>query len=235
MAPRGGSEGARAALVTGASSGIGRALAADLLASGYGVSAVARDPARAGLEGAYEIAADLRGEDACCEAVRAHRERFGRLDVLVCCAGVGVSQPVSEISAKALDLQLDVNLRGLVLVVREALPLLLEARGLVVALASVLGLRGDASLPVYAATKHAVVGFTRSLAEEVTARGVRVTAICPAFVATPMTSWVQGRIPPEEMIAPEDVVRALRFLLELRPPCHVPELAIERVGAGSGP
>ena len=82
------------ALVTGASSGIGRAIAADLLAAGWDVTAVSRDPARGALEGAHEVAANLLDEEGAIAAVAAHRERFGTLDLLVNASGVGFGGPI---------------------------------------------------------------------------------------------------------------------------------------------
>jgi NAD(P)-dependent dehydrogenase (short-subunit alcohol dehydrogenase family) len=213
-----------AALVTGASSGIGRAIAQERLEAGWDVTAVSRDPARGGLSGAHEVAADLTDEEACIAAVAAHRERFGRLDLLVNAAGVGLAHAVDGYPAKAWDLQFALNVRGLYVVTREALDLIRDADGLVVNLASVAGVTGARSLSAYSATKHAVVGYTRSLVEE----GVRATAICPGFVNTPMSDWMKGTIPPERMIQPEDVAATVRFLLELTPPCIVPEVVLKR-------
>jgi NAD(P)-dependent dehydrogenase (short-subunit alcohol dehydrogenase family) len=221
-----------AALVTGGSSGIGRAIAADLLAAGWDVTIVSRDPSRAGLERAACFAADLRSEDDCVAAVADHRERIGRLDLLVSSAGIGIAGPVDGYATKSWDLQFAVNVRGLYLVTREALPMLRESRGLIVNIASVAGLGGAGMLSAYAASKHAVVGYTRTLNEELLRDGVRATAICPAFVDTPMTDWVKDSIAPEDMIQPADVARTVRYLLELTPACHVPEIAIRRATLG---
>ena len=215
------------ALVTGASSGIGRAVAVDLLAAGWDVSAVARDAPRTAPDGTHPVAADLAGEDGCRAAVDAHRARFGRLDLLVNSAGVAIGGPVEGIATADWDRQFDVNVRGLFLVTRAALPLLREARGMVVNVASISGLRGSPDLSAYSATKHAVIGFTRSLNEELRGTGVRSTAVCPHFVATPMAAWIRDRLPFEEMIQPEDVARTIRFLLDLSPVCLVPEIAID--------
>ncbi len=215
------------ALVTGASSGIGRAVAADLLAGGWAVTAVARDPGRGALSGAYEVAADLAEEAGCLAAVAAHRDRFGVLDLLVNAAGVAVGGPVVDIDTADWDRQFDLNVRGLFLVTRASLPLLVEARGMIVNVASISGLRGSPDLSAYTATKHAVIGFTRSLNEELRGTGVRSTAVCPHFVATPMAEWIRDRLPFEEMIQPDDVARTVRFLLDLSPVCLVPEIAID--------
>jgi NAD(P)-dependent dehydrogenase (short-subunit alcohol dehydrogenase family) len=217
----------RAALVTGASSGIGRAIAADLLADGFGVTAVARDPARGGLAGAHEVVANLADEDACVAAVAAHRERFGRLDLLVNAGGVGIGAPVEGYRTKAWDLQFAVNVRGLFVITRESIPLLRAARGRVINLSSITGLRAEPGLAAYSATKHAVVGFSRALAAELDGDGVRVTALCPGYVDTPMTDFIKDRVPADTMIQTDDCVRAVRFLLSLSPGCRVAEIAID--------
>jgi NAD(P)-dependent dehydrogenase (short-subunit alcohol dehydrogenase family) len=215
------------ALVTGASSGIGRAIAAHLLADGWGVTAVARDPARGGLDGAVEHPADLRDEEACIGAVAAHREHFGEMDLLVNGAGVGFSGPVEGYPTKRWDLQVAINLRATFLITRESLPLLRPRRGRIVNLSSILGVEGTAVMAAYTATKHAVVGFSRSLAEEIEPEGMRVTALCPGYVDTPMTDWIKDRLPVDQMIQTADIVRAVQFLLELSPGCIVRELVID--------
>jgi 3-oxoacyl-[acyl-carrier protein] reductase len=134
---------------------------------------------------------------------------------------------VDSIQTKHLDLQLGVNLRGLILVTREALPLLRESpSGWIVNLASIAGTTGVPELPVYAATKAAVINFTHSLN-----RGeshVRACALCPGFVDTPMTTFTG--LASEEMIQPEDCAEVVRLLLRLSPRARIPEVVIERLG-----
>jgi NAD(P)-dependent dehydrogenase (short-subunit alcohol dehydrogenase family) len=221
---------ARAALVTGGSSGIGLAIARMLRDEGFELTLASRRPekveAAASELGAHAVAADVSNEEDCARAVEAHRERFGRLDLLVNSAGIGIAGGVDEIQTKHLDLQLGVNLRGLILVTREALPLLRESGGWIVNLASIAGTVGVPVLPVYAATKAAVINFTHSLnrAED----GVRATALCPGFVDTPMAEWTG--IPGQEMIQPEDCAEIVRALLRLSPFARVPVVVIERAG-----
>jgi NAD(P)-dependent dehydrogenase (short-subunit alcohol dehydrogenase family) len=220
------------ALVTGASSGIGRGIAADLLARGWSVTAVARDPARGELAGALEIAADLSDPEQAVAAVAAHRAATGRLDLLVNAAGVGITGPLEDYPLRRLDLQLDLNVRALFVVTRECLPELRASRGLVVNLAAVAGLRGCPQMAAYGAAQHAVVGFTRALNAELGGDGVRATALCPELVDTPMTAWARGQVAPAEMIQVADGVAAVRMLLELGPTCLVPELTLERPATG---
>ena len=220
------------ALVTGGSSGIGLALARMLKDEGYDLTLVARRPdkleAAAAEVGAEAVAANLADDAQCAHVVAAHAERWGGMDVLVNSAGLGVGGSFADQDTKRIDLQLDVNLRGTLLVTRDALPLLRASRGSIVTLASIAGTIPVPGLAVYAATKAALISFTSSLNREEADNGVRATAICPAFVATAMTDWTG--LPPEEMIQPEDVVEVVRAVLRLGPRARVPTVVIERVG-----
>jgi NAD(P)-dependent dehydrogenase (short-subunit alcohol dehydrogenase family) len=236
----------RAALITGASSGIGLALARTLGEEGHALTIAARRPekleqAAAGLrsEGfnVTSVAANMAEEDDVLGVFAAHKEAYGRLDVLVNNAGVGIGAPMEEIQTKHLDMQLAVNLRALILGTREGLPLLREAgadhgKALIVNTASIAGKGGQAWLSIYAATKAAVINFTQSTHRETGAAGIQCTALAPGFVETPMTEFVQGQIPPEQMIRPTDLGEALRFLLHTSPNCHVPEIVFTRPGEG---
>jgi len=223
----------QSALVTGGSSGIGLAIARALRDDGYELTLASRtaekvEAAAAELD-AHAVAADVSREEDCERLVAAHAERFGGLDVLVNSAGIGIGGRIEDLQAKHLDLQLGVNLRGLILVTRHALPLLNASRGHVINLASIAGTEPTPGLAVYGATKAAVLALTRSLNAEVEGDGVRCTAIAPAFVDTPMASW--SGIPPEQMIRPEDCAELVRAVLRLSPYARVPVLVVERVGA----
>jgi NAD(P)-dependent dehydrogenase (short-subunit alcohol dehydrogenase family) len=222
----------KSALVTGGSSGIGLALARMLRDDGYELTLVARQPeklaAAAAEVGAESVAANLAHEEECLRVVAAHAERWGGMDVLVHCAGLGVGGSFASLETKRLDLQLDVNLRATLLVTRESLPLLRASRGTIVTLASIAGTLPVPGLAVYGTTKAALISFTNSLNREEAEHGVRATAICPAFVATRMTEWTG--IPPEEMIQVEDVVELVRAVLRLSPHARVPSIVVERMG-----
>jgi NAD(P)-dependent dehydrogenase (short-subunit alcohol dehydrogenase family) len=236
----------RAALVTGASSGIGLAIAKVLGEEGYALTVSARRPqkleeAAEGLRGeGFEvepIPANMAEEDHVVAIFAAHRQKYGRLDVLVNNAGVGIGAPMEEIQTKHLDMQLAVNLRALILGTREGLPMLREAgaehgKALIVNTASIAGKGGQAWLSIYAATKAAVINFTQSTHREAGGAGIQCTALAPGFVETPMTEFVQGQIPPEEMIRPGDLGEAVRFLLRTSRNCHVPEIVFTRPGEG---
>ena len=173
--------------------------------------------------------ADLAQDDECHAVVERHRDRYGRLDVLVNSAGVGFAGPIDELSAKHLDLQLDVNLRAVLLVTAAALPLLREAHGLVVSLASVAGTIPSPSLPVYGAAKAAVIQFTQTINRAEEKNGVRATAISPGFVDTPMTDFAP--VPKERMIRAEDCAEIVQLLLRLSPYARIPHVVLERVDA----
>jgi len=226
----------RAALITGGSSGIGLAIARMLRDEGFGLTLASRRPERveaaAAELGAAAVAADVASEEACTRLLAEHRERFGRLDVLVNSAGIGIAGRVEDLPAKHFDLQLGVNLRGLFLVTRAAIPLLRESRGWIVNLASIAGTIPSPGLATYGATKAAVISLTRSLNEELDADGVRAVAICPGFVDTPMAEW--SGLKGEEMIQPEDCAEIVRMLLRLSPQARIPQVVVERVGSTNG-
>jgi NAD(P)-dependent dehydrogenase (short-subunit alcohol dehydrogenase family) len=234
----------RAALITGASSGIGLAVAHVLGELGHGLTVAARRPEKlanaaqelrdAGYE-VEEVAGNMASEEDVQRVVAAHRARFGRLDVLVNNAGVGIGAAVADTQTKKLDMQLDVNVRSIILFYRECVDMLRAAgsehrNALVVNLSSLAGLSGQAWLAVYAATKFAVRGYTQSMNKELSTEGIKSVAFCPGFVATPMTEFVQGQVPPDEMITTQDIAEAVRFLLTLSPNCYVPEIAFLRPG-----
>src|SRR5436190_20403471 len=226
----------RAALVTGGSSGIGLAIARMLQDEGYALTLVSRRPekveAAAEELGAVAIAADVGDAEACERLVAEHRERFGRLDILVNSAGIGIGGRVEDLPAKHFDLQVGINLRGLFLVTQAAIPLLRETKGLIVNLASIAGTLPAPGLAAYGATKAAVISLTRSLNEELDGDGVRSVAICPGFVDTPMAEW--SGLAGADMIQPEDCAEVVRMLLRLSPRARIPQVVIERVGGRDG-
>ena len=236
----------RAALVTGASSGIGLAISHALAEDGYAVTMSARRPDKLdaavatleaeGLEVA-SVPTNVTSEQELKALVEGHRSRYGRLDVLINNAGVGIGSAIDEIDTKRLDMQLDVNLRSYVIAMREAMPMLREAgaehgKALIVNTASIAGKGGQGWLAVYSATKAGVIGLSQATQMEVGQAGIQVTALCPAFVDTSMSDFVKGSIPPEEMITTADVAEAVRFLLRLSPNCIVPEITFARPDEG---
>jgi NAD(P)-dependent dehydrogenase (short-subunit alcohol dehydrogenase family) len=234
----------RAAIVTGGSSGIGLAIARVLGEEGYGLTVAARRPEK--LEEAVEglradgydvnaVSGNLADEALVQEVVRSHRERFGRLDVLVNNAGVGAGEAVGELTTKKVDLQLGINLRSPILFYRECTELLRAAGAehrcaLVVNTSSISGKAGEPWLSVYSATKAPVVGFTQAMHKEPGADGIKSTALCPAFVDTPMTDFIKGQVKAQDMIQVSDIAETVRVLLRMSPGCVVPEIQFVRPG-----
>ncbi len=236
----------RAAIITGGSSGIGLAIARALGEDGYALTVSARRAeklqqavdglAAEGLE-VTAAAADVSDEEQINGLIAGHKERYGRLDVLVNNAGVGIGGPIAETKSKHVDMQIAVNLRSYVLATREAIPMLKEAgaehgKALIINTASIAGKAGQGWLAVYSATKAGVVGLSQASQMELAGDGIQVTALCPAFVDTPMTEWVEG-VKPEEMIQPEDLAETVRLLLRTSSACLIPEIVFARRGDGS--
>jgi NAD(P)-dependent dehydrogenase (short-subunit alcohol dehydrogenase family) len=179
--------------------------------------------------GAHAIAADVSKPEDCARVVEEHVSREGGLDLLVNSAGIGIAGRLEDVQLKHLDRQLAINLRGLVLVTQAAIPHLRDTRGWVVNLASIAGTQPVPILPIYAASKAAVISLTHSLNADLDDDGVRAIAICPGFVDTPMADF--SGLPGEEMIQPEDCAEVVRMCLRLSPRARVPQVVIERVGS----
>ncbi len=236
----------RAALITGASGGIGLAIARVLGEEGYALTLSARRPEKleqevqslrdTGLD-LQTVPANIAAEDDVLALFAAHRDRYGRLDALVNNAGIGIGAQLPEIETKLLDMQLAVNLRALVIGTREGLPLLREAgaehgKALILNTASIAGKGGQPFLSVYGATKAAVINFTQATARETAGSGIQCTALAPGFVDTAMTDFVKSEVPGEKMIQPSDIGAAVRFLLQVSPYCLIPEIVFNRAGEG---
>jgi NAD(P)-dependent dehydrogenase (short-subunit alcohol dehydrogenase family) len=221
------------ALITGGSSGIGLAIATMLRDEGFALTLASRTAekveAAAAELGAHAIAADVSKPEDCARVVEEHVAREGGLDVLVNSAGIGIAGRVEDVQLKHLDRQLAINLRGLLLVTQTAIPHLRKTKGWIVNLASIAGTTAVPILPVYAASKAAVISLTHSLNADLDDDGVRAIAICPGFVDTPMAEF--SGLPSEEMIQPEDCAEVVRMCLRLSPRARIPQVVIERVGS----
>lgn len=182
-------------LITGGASGMGRAIAERFAADGWtaliadinadGAEAVAQQ-IRSGGAQADAIVCDVSRPDDCARAVRHALNGTGRLDVLVNAAGVWLEGPARAVSEAQWDRVLDINLKGTFFMCRHAIPHLVQQRGVIINIASDAGLVGNNGAAVYCASKGGVVLLTRALALELAPQGVRVVAVCPADVDTPM-------------------------------------------------
>ena len=218
----------RTALVTGASRGIGRAVALELASSGatvvvnYASSAAAAEAVVAEIAAAdgqaYALQADVSQEEQVDGLVTAVLERSGSIDVLINNAGITRDGLLMRLKTEDWRAVLDLNLTGVFLCTRAVTrPMLKQKRGRIVNITSVVGLTGNAGQTNYAAAKAGVVGFTLSTARELASRGITVNAVAPGFIATDMTSHLNAEgllnaIPLGRYGEPTEVAGAVRFL-----------------------
>ena len=175
----------KVALVTGASRGIGAAVARRLAAEGVRLGLASRSGDDLGIDGAVARPCDVRDPEQVEEMVSATVDAFGRLDIVIPNAGVGAYGPFLELAPDFLEEMIDVNVKGTLYAVRAALPhLLASGEADIVTLASEAGRRGLPLEAVYCSSKFAQVGFTRALDHELRERGIRCTNVCPGGVAT---------------------------------------------------
>jgi NAD(P)-dependent dehydrogenase (short-subunit alcohol dehydrogenase family) len=213
------------AVVTGAAQGIGRSTAEALGAEGYRLVLFDRQPVE-GFPDALTVVGDVTSEADVAGCAAAASDRYGRVDVVVNNAGIACIAPAEDLDLATWRRVLDVNLTGPFLVSRAFGRLMLAARsGSIVNIASVAGLRGVADRAAYNASKHGLVGLTRTLAAEWGGRGVRVNAVCPGWVKTPMDDESQGEgayddsditdhVPLGRFARPEDIAQAVLFLAD---------------------
>jgi meso-butanediol dehydrogenase / (S,S)-butanediol dehydrogenase / diacetyl reductase len=212
----------KAALVTGAASGVGRATALRLAAEGARVVCLDRVPAG---PGGLALTCDVRVEDEVRDAVQRAVDWAGRLDLVANVAGVAAFGHTTDVTLAEWERILSVNLTGTFLVTREALAHLVASRGAVVNVASLAGVRGWRYSAAYSASKGGVVALTRALAVEYAARGVRVACVCPGSVDTPLRAGLtpvpdadpalrgHGRALVEPPVArPDEIAAAIAYL-----------------------
>jgi NAD(P)-dependent dehydrogenase (short-subunit alcohol dehydrogenase family) len=217
----------KVALLTGASSGLGRAFALDLAREGVRVFLAARredalkDVVReitdAGGEAAYHVI-DLRVVPAVYDLVDVALARYKRLNILVNNAGLGFRAPLLETKRSEIAAMLETNLNAAIYLTQAALNALLKsAPSDIVNIASIAGLEGFAEGTVYCAAKAGLVGFSRALAAELKPANIRVTAICPGSIDTAFLEHYRPTVDRAQRLGLEDAVRALRYALTAPP------------------
>lgn len=224
----------RVAMLTGAASGIGKHMARSLVRAGYRVIALDVDSAgleRLSQENGWSAEAnvllrtqDVRNAEGWREMVELAVERFGRLDVLLNIAGFLRPGWIHEVEPSSLDLQIDVNVKGVMYGTRAAaIQMIRQGNGHILNVASIAGLSHVPGLSAYCASKHAVRGFTLSVAHELAPHGVAVTVLCPDAVETPMLT-LQEDHPEAAMtfgarraLTLDEVEKAIYRALERRP------------------
>ena len=226
----------KTAVITGASRGIGAAVARMLHGRGANLGLASRSGDDLGLDGAVAHACDVRDLDALVQLCDATAERFGGIDIVVANAGVGAYGPFLSLSREHLDEMLDVNLKGTLYAIRAALPHMLGREGDVVTLASEAGRRGLPNEAVYCASKFGQVGFTRALDHELREHGIRCTNVCPGGVATDFAlEDGRGRTPDvlPGMMTADDVAEVVLFVLERPRHLRILETALRPVSEAS--
>lgn len=219
----------RVAFVTGASRGIGRAIAVRLAAAGVAVAACAREDHVRGVVDeivaaggrAEALSADVTSADSLKAAVRATLDRFGRIDILVNNAGIARDQLLMRMKAEEWDAVIATNLTAVFTCTQAVLrPMLRQRWGRVINVGSVVGQTGNPGQANYAASKAGLIGFSKALAHEVAARGITVNVVAPGFIETDMTAALgegarealAARIPAGRLGRPEDVAAAVCYL-----------------------
>jgi len=209
----------RVALVSGAASGIGQAVATRLADEGAVVAGCDVTRFRHGIE------CDVRDRQACLDAVAAVVERHGRLDILANVAGIGIARRIGDLAEEEWRRVIDVNLTGTFLLSQAALPELLATTGTIVNMASVAGLRATPYNAAYCASKGGVILLTKSMAIELAKEGIRVNAVCPASVDTPflrnfeipegadLSLFARAASPMGRKIDPGEVAAAVAYLV----------------------
>ena len=225
----------KTALVTGGGGGIGREIAARLKAAGVNVAICGRnveklEAAARSIGGALTLPGDLLDDTYVQSCVDRTVETFGGLDILINNAGVALSKPFGETTIEDFDRVMATNVRAPFLLIRSALPQLRKARGRVINIASVVAHKGYPLQSAYAASKHALLGLSKSLANELYEDGVRVHVISPGGVYTDMAKVARPDLSPDGLISAEEIADAAMFLLSLDKNAVIDEICLHRQG-----
>ena len=229
------------AIVTGAGRGIGRSIALTLARSGVGVSLAARTESE--LEVVREEIEDLGGQAAgfptdvtresdVISLVGDTIERFGRMDILVNNAAIGVFGPLLEATTEEWDQIMAVNARGPFMLCREAIPYLKQQqRSFVINISSVVGVKGYPNQAAYSASKHALMGMTKALAKELHKDGIRVHAVCPGGVDTQLIRQARPDLDPSIVMQPQEIADIVLFLLTRQGNAMIDEIHVRRAAS----
>jgi 3-oxoacyl-[acyl-carrier protein] reductase len=231
----------KVAIVTGASRGIGRAVALTLARNGVVVSLAARtetqlealqsEIATSGGEAAV-FPTDVGREGDVVALVRGTIERFGRLDIVVNNAGLGLFGPLETTTTEQWDRLMAVNARGPFLLCREAIPYLQQQElSFIVNISSVVGHKGYANQSAYGASKHALLGMTKSLAKEVQEDGIRVHAICPGGVDTNLVRDARPDLDPAVLMQPREIADIVLFLVTRQGNAVIDQVNVRRAAS----
>lgn len=225
----------KTALVTGGGGGIGREIAARLKAAGANVAICGRnveklEAAAHAIGGALRLPGDLLDDTYVQSCVDRTVETFGGLDILINNAGVALSKPFAETTIEDFDRVMATNVRAPFILIRSALPHLRKARGRVINIASVVAHKGYPLQSAYAASKHALLGLSKSLANELYEDGVRVHVISPGGVYTDMAKVARPDLSPDGLISAAEVADAVMFLLSLDKNAVIDEICLHRQG-----
>lgn len=233
----------KSAIVTGASAGIGRAIALKLASMGYDLILAARNVGK--LEETARLCSEFNARCVVCETdvtkesdvsrmIGKAESEFGGLDVLINNAGMGIFKPFYETTTEDFKKVIDTNLTGAFMCAREAFKVMAERKkGIIVNIASVVGIKGYPNQSAYTASKHGLVGLTKVIAEEGKSFGIRSHVICPGGVATDMVVQSRPDIDADELIHPEDVADLVRYLIELPPRVMIDIVHMRRATSSS--
>ena len=231
----------KVALVTGASKGIGRAIAVSLAGQGAAVvltarsqdllDQVAQQVNAVGGE-ALVIPTDLADEKAVCAMLDQATKHYGRLDIVVNNAGIVYAGPLADTPTADWDRLMQINVRAPFIVCREALPWLKKSQpGYIVNISSVVGVKGYANQTLYGATKHALRGMSIALAEELRDDNIRVHVICPGGVATDLVKQVRPDIDDTQLMQPDEIAEMVTYLVTHRGNAVIDEIHLRRAAS----
>ncbi|MGO8888408.1 MAG: SDR family oxidoreductase [Streptosporangiaceae bacterium] len=249
--PGAGANAAPSAMITGATGGIGSAIAGRLARTGYRLTVSGRDEAALAKVASdladsdaelHVVSADMTAEEDVRALARSHAERFGSMDLLVLSAGTGTSGRLAEYPMRRFDRQMSVNVRAPFALVQECLPALRRAAAArpahgarIAAIASMVGIAAEPGLAAYGAVKAALISLCQSVNAEESPAGVTATAIAPGYVDTDMvdtdmSAWVHDRIDPAEMIPPADIAELVLALTRMSARSVIPLVTMSRSG-----